>query len=118
MEKQPLTRQQAEDLREQFSHLVGQPLNTGVDDSLVIDCVAVVPYDDINRYIYLIDYRECRDVIEALGFYVGPLFDVVLISVMKSDRTQVFYKELRTYLQEQNLNRADQLESPEVSDNI
>jgi hypothetical protein len=103
MERGPLTLQQAQQLREHFIHLVGKPLNSDPGDGLIVNCVAVVPYDEVNKYIFILDYRECDNLESAIAFYESWLFDVEVISRVVSDKVQIFHKDLRTYLKERNI---------------
>jgi hypothetical protein len=102
MERSPLTLQQAQELRDQFNYLVGKPINANSPGGYVITCVAVVPYDEVYKYIFVMDYRECNDVENAISFYEHRLFDVEVISRVVSDKVQIFHKDLRTWLREQN----------------
>jgi hypothetical protein len=107
MEKQPLTLQQAQRLQDHFMYLVGEPLNTGSSDGFVVTCVAVVPFDEVYKYIFLLDYRQCDDPAAAIAFYQGMLFDVAVISRVVSDKVQILHKDLHVYLQERNIEMPD-----------
>ena len=93
-----MTRLEAEEICERYQYLIGLPF--GKRQSNVIECVVVTPYEDSQLYIFLLNYRECRDAHQALRLYNGDKFDVMVMSTLVSDKIQIFQKDLRSYLQE------------------
>jgi hypothetical protein len=103
MPRTPLTLLQAERLSQDFQHLKGQVFSNDYALAATIEAVAVAPYDDINKYIFVLAYREHSKPEEALKLYKGPLFDVLVLGKLVSDRVQVVYRDLASYLLENNI---------------
>ena len=103
MARQALSRSQAENLAQQYQYLVGEQFSTTTEDKHVIDCVAVAPFDDVNRYIFMLQYREGASMKDALGQYEGELFDVVVLTRFVSEKTEVIFRDLRSFLVERNI---------------
>jgi hypothetical protein len=114
MNRQPLNRKEAEELCESYRWLVGRRFNTDPEDTTTVECVAVAPYDDINKYIFIAQYKDCQDVAKALNLYEGEVFDVVVIAQVISERIKVLVTDLRTYLEEQKI--ADTTQSTETAE--
>lgn len=72
------TRSQANAVCKGYQHLVGTEY-TGNEFTGTIECVCVAPFDDVNKYIFMEFYRDCRNAEKALEFYLVPFFDVVVI---------------------------------------
>jgi hypothetical protein len=98
MRHRALTRTEAEEICDRYQYLIGLPF--GKNQRNVIECVAVTPYEDPQLYIFLLNYRECRNAEQALRLYTGNTFEVMVITTLVSDKVQVFQKDLRSYLQE------------------
>jgi len=74
----PFNKNEARRVWQRYRHLQGQEYLENGTVTGIIECVAVGPYDDINRYIFLEYYLDCGDPWKALEFYHAPFFDVVL----------------------------------------
>jgi len=74
-----LTRRRAQELCQSLKHLAGTIHTTADEKTGIIECATIAPFDDVNKFIFLEYYRECRNVSTALEFYRIPYFDVVLI---------------------------------------
>lgn len=103
MPRTPLTLPQAEKLSDDFQYLKGQVFNNEYALAATIEAVTVTPYDDINKYIFVLAYREHGNAEEALKLYKGPLYDVMVLGRLVSDRVQVVYRDLASYLLENNI---------------
>lgn len=103
MPRTPLTLPQAEKLRDDFEYLKGQVFNNEYALAATIESVTVTPYDDVNKYIFVLAYREHGNAEEALKLYKGPLYDVMILGRLVSDRVQVVYRDLASYLLENNI---------------
>jgi len=99
MTRHPLTIDQAIHICSNFQYLVGRKFSNN-DVIANIDCVIVVPYDEISKYIFLLEYRNCGDAVQALDMYDGQSFDVVILGKIQSDKTQFVCMELESYLAE------------------
>lgn len=74
-----MSRTEAKEVCGQNLNLVGKPLVMGEEQHGIIECVAIAPADDINKWIFLQRYTESRDAEASLDFYHVPYFDVVVI---------------------------------------
>jgi hypothetical protein len=100
--RHPLTIDQATSICSDFQYLIGRKFSNK-DIFATIACVVVVPYDEVNKYIFLLEYRNCQDAVQALDMYDGASYDVVILGKIQSDKTQYVCKELDTYLSENNI---------------
>lgn len=114
MAREALSRSEAEKLSEQYQYLVGEQFSTNNDDKYVIDCVTIAPFDDINRYIFMLQYREGFSLADAISQYEGCLFDVVVLTRFVSEKTEIILRDLRSFLIERNIvyDREKQAENP------
>lgn len=74
-----MSRTEAKEVCGQNLNLVGKPLVMGEEQQGIIECVAIAPADDINKWIFLQRYAESHDADASLDFYHVPYFDVVVI---------------------------------------
>jgi hypothetical protein len=98
MTKSPLSLSQARLVCKEFRYLTGRPYHNELPDILKIDCVSVAPYDEVNKHIFITEYKDCSDPDQALKLYEGKLFDVVVISKIVSDKVEYKYQTLHDYL--------------------
>lgn len=91
-----MSRSEAKEVCGQNLNLVGKPLVVGEEEQGIIECVAVSPADDINKWIFLQRYAECRDAEASLDFYHVPYFDVVLI--VRDSAGKLRYYDLQAVL--------------------
>lgn len=99
----PLTLKQSKAICEDFQFLKGQLFNNIPTDEKVVDCIAIAPFDEINKWIFINYYAEYQDVEKALEYYCGPFYDVLVISKLQGDFGMHDYCDLRTYLQKHAL---------------
>lgn len=102
MTKKPLTFDQATRICADYQYLAGRKFSNG-HIIATVSCVVVVPYDDINKYIFLLEYRNCEDAVKALEIYKNDVFDVVLLGKIEAERTHYVCKELDNYLLENGI---------------
>lgn len=103
MNKYPLNLLQAKYIRRDFQNLIGQEFLTKNNVRACISYVVVSPYDEVNKYMFMLDFRNCQDPIKALKGYDGYLFDVMVIGKTLADKSEYVYKDLDLYLTEQNI---------------
>lgn len=97
MKREPFTLLQAKNIADRYQYLVGQPY--GEDgNSPLISCVAVAPFDELNKWIYINFYADERDPQKALKYYYYPYYDVLVIAP-SSECPGYSYKNIRDYLQ-------------------
>jgi hypothetical protein len=93
---QPFSRRQANLIVRDFEHLVGASIEGQPDFYHPIECIAIAPWDEINKWIFLQFYMDSRDAKEAITHYKNNFFDVILIARFK-DKDWVTYRDLRSY---------------------
>lgn len=87
----------AEAICSAYAHLDKQPyIINGVRKGL-IECVAVSPFDDVNKWHFLQEYTNCRHPVKALAFYKPTFFDVILILQIDGEK-DLSFEDIRTYL--------------------
>jgi hypothetical protein len=99
MDKGPLTIDQARKLCEDYQYLQGRVLSVDELGEHRIDCVAVSPSDDLNKWLFTSFYNEYGCPIKALEYYTYSDFDVLLLHKTLRDQKPV-YKDVRTYIEE------------------
>ncbi len=98
MPVKPLSREEAETRCKAYEHLAGKRfLQDGTYESIV-ECVTIAPYDPINKLILLYEYKDYRDCNQAMEFYAGYDYDVVVISKVKKDKDWYTYQNLEEFL--------------------
>ncbi|MBS1584628.1 MAG: hypothetical protein JSS82_03705 [Bacteroidetes bacterium] len=103
MTRTPLTREQAERICKDHQYLAGREFKNEHSVAATIEAVTVAPYDDINKYIFLLAYCESNDLKAALDSYVGHVFDVLIVGKCSSETAELVHKELIPYLAENNI---------------
>lgn len=78
-----MTLKEARALCSRYQHLMGQTVKVD-NEPCTIECVAVGPMDDLNRYIFLEHYKSYKDPKQALEFYKVPFYNVLLIGTTNS----------------------------------
>lgn len=77
-----------------------------------IECITIGPFDDINKWIFLRQYKEYRCPEQALAFYHVPYYDVLLIL-----RNDAFYDcmTLKDYLGQKPVNANEERKDQAMS---
>lgn len=105
------TKTEAESICRAYQHLDKQPyIIDGITNGL-IECVAVSPFDDINKWYFLQEYKSCRHPVKALQFYKPTFFDVILILQIDGDE-DLSFEDIRKYL----IKRGERLSAMILSD--
>ena len=99
MSFKPLTLRQARLLAGQYQDLVGREFPDGAESAMV-EAVTVVPYDDINRWIFLQYYSEGLSAAAALAQYPGYFYDVLVIG-RTADGERCVYKDIAACIKTQ-----------------
>lgn len=103
MSRTPLTKEQAERISKDYQYLVGKEFINEHSVAATIEAVTVAPYDDINKYIFLLAYCECNNLAAALDNYMGHVFDVLIVGKCSAETTELVHGELAPYLKENNI---------------
>lgn len=84
-------------LKHQF--LVGHALTTEPTDISIIECVMVVPHDDVKKWLFAHQYLEGVQPAISGDMYACPCYDVILLARYRSDNSRVLYTDLDCYLE-------------------
>lgn len=103
MTRTPLTREQAERICKDYQYLAGRAFENEHSVAATIGAVTIAPYDDINKYIFLLAYCESGDLKTSLDSYVGHVFDVLIVGKCTSETAELVHRELIPYLKEHNI---------------
>lgn len=97
MKKPPYSHKEAAQLCADFQHLVGERYNDTED--AMIECVAIVPFDENNKKKFIVYYHLLNDATIALNHeYKGLLFDVMVLATYPQ-KCDLLYKELDAWLE-------------------
>jgi hypothetical protein len=99
MKKAPYSLEEAQKLCAEYQYLVGQAF--GKEKNSVIECVTIVPFDELSRERFLIFYFLLNNAESALAYeYKGLLFDALVIARSTTDVHELLQEELVTWLAE------------------
>jgi hypothetical protein len=103
MTNYPFSFDQAEALCKDFQNLIGKKFSTDSADDAIVECVAISPYDGVNKHMFLEEYTSCNNATLALKVYDCELFDVIVIADKKGENGHFRYKDLLNYLDERQI---------------
>jgi|GEM_PF-2634572 len=115
MEK-ALSYTQAEQLRRNYAFLKGACYDKDLPH-LRVGEVAIVPWDDLNRFIFMEYYRVKRSAEKALHFYHREYFGVAILA-REATQNICYMKELKTYCQEFGILYDIKLATDSVSEGV
>lgn len=94
MKRAPYTLSEAGKIVTEYSHLIGHAYD---NDSATIDCIAITPFDDVNKNRFILYYLLFNDAEIALSQdYAGEEFDVLIISGSQ-EHGQLMYENIATW---------------------
>lgn len=100
MKAAPFSLAEAEHLCKHWHTLIGEPFDN--ESKAVIDCIAIAPFDQLNREKFIAYYLLFNDCKKALSFeYKGLLYAVLVIAVSE-DKFQVYNEEITMWLTRNN----------------
>lgn len=94
----PFTLRQAKVLCKDLQTLVGTHFDAGHQGGRKVACVALAPFDDINKWIFVSNYLSYQDAEVALDYYNGPFFDVLVIAEISKELNKDDYYDARTFM--------------------
>lgn len=104
MQRLPYTFEQAKVICASLQHIVGSPFDPELHTTGNIECVAITPFDQINKKKFLLFYVLLEDAKAALEQeYKGLLFDVIVIARGLGNDTEIMYYDVDTWLSKNNL---------------
>ena len=95
----PLTYRQALAVCKEYQNLIGKSFDP-TEHWNEVECVAVAPYDEINKWIFTRYYSDLKSPVKALEYYEGHFYDVVVIARSRVDRNWCVCKDIKTYLEQ------------------
>ena len=101
MGPKPFSLEQAKSICDDFKHLVGEEYN---DTDAAIHYIAVAPYDEENKKIFLENYKAVGKINDdsLIGYY-GPFYDVVIIAHNKEERSKILCENIISFAHNNNL---------------
>ncbi|RYE24751.1 MAG: hypothetical protein EOP51_06365 [Sphingobacteriales bacterium] len=102
-EQQAFTLLQARLVCKQYQHLAGKILLQEPTDFSRIECVAICPFDADEKRTFAYNYLNCGDPHNALEFYKGQHYDILLLARSVSDQSMMVFEELYSYLQHNSI---------------
>ena len=91
------TYDQAQEACKEHLHLIGSQISTGWRIKGVVEGVIVAPFDGINQYKFMKEYRSSGNAIKALKFYRGVLHTVLLVIRSRQCANDVYTIDLEKY---------------------
>jgi hypothetical protein len=110
----PVSMSEATEIVKQFEYLKGKSFEPGAEPWFPIEAVAVAPWDDINKRIFIEYYKTKKNPREALRFYQGPYYDVIVICCLKESDWYVF-KDIASYCKEHKIKYVQKQEKSNYS---
>ncbi|MES2703190.1 MAG: hypothetical protein V4649_11150 [Bacteroidota bacterium] len=96
MKRPPYTHAEAAQLCADFQHLTGEPYSCS--NNAAIECVAVVPFDELNKQKFIVYYHLLNDPVLALTHeYKGLLFDVLVLATYE-DKCDLLHASLHSWV--------------------
>ncbi|RYE19739.1 MAG: hypothetical protein EOP51_19270 [Sphingobacteriales bacterium] len=91
------TQARAKARRDEYKHLIGTDFHETQPEWGKIQDIAVVPFEQLNRYIFAWFYSHYKDAVRALNFYKAPHFDLLVIA-LSADGKNYGFRKLDSYL--------------------
>ena len=99
MKQAPYSLEEAIQICGEYNYLTGQAFDPSMPINSTIDCVAVVPFDNVNKRRFLIYYLLFNDAQSALNHeYKGQVYDVLVIARSTEDENDMLHESLHTWL--------------------
>jgi hypothetical protein len=102
------TKRKAEAICRAYQYLDKQPYVIDGITTGFIECVAVSPFDNVNKWYFLHEYTSCKHPVKALEFYKTIFFDVLLILKMDGEE-DLSFEDIREYLQKRGESLPEEL---------
>ena len=107
----PFNLSKANDVAEDFEDLVDTDFRAQNGKVYVIESVCVAPFNEQDKQQFTDKYLSCRDREEAVSFYAGNEFDVLVFFFEEADETAWFSQDIRAFVTERgityNFNKAE-----------
>ena len=111
MSNTPFTLSKANDVAEDFEDLADTDFRAQNGKVYVIESVLVAPYHEEDKLQFTDNYLKCRNGSEAISFYAGSDYDVVIFFFEEADESALFSQDIRAFVAERgityNFNKAE-----------
>lgn len=68
-----------------------------------VDCVAISPYDKLNKHLFLDIYKQTGSPSQSLAFYKGHDYDVIVIFKSRACAKDLSFEDALTFLEARNV---------------
>ncbi|HXS36907.1 MAG TPA: hypothetical protein VN721_09410 [Flavipsychrobacter sp.] len=108
MQRAPYTLEQATALCRNLQRIVGYAFDKNLPSISNIECVAVSPYDQTNRKMFMLYYLLSGNPLKALKEdYKGVQYDIIVIAHSVNDENDLVHYDINTWLTKNNLSISD-----------
>jgi len=115
MQRLPYTLNEANEVCKKLQYLIGHTFDLSEPGFGNVECIAVTPFDQINKKKFFLYYMLVGDAQLALtGEYKGLLFDICIIARSEYDCNDIKHYDIDTWLQKNNLEIDDLLNAPQI----
>ncbi len=104
MSNTAFTLTKANDVAEDFEDLVDTDFRAQNGKVYVIESVSVSPFDEQEKRQFTDNFINCRDKVEAISFYNGGEFDVVVFFYEEHDEAAWYSQDIRAFVAERGIN--------------
>ncbi|MBL7682676.1 MAG: hypothetical protein JNK00_04910 [Flavipsychrobacter sp.] len=96
MKENSLSIAEAKALCKEYQHIVGQPFCGEYRELGDVKAVVIAPHGKLDKWVFTKYYQKFGNAEQALSFYTGDLYDVVLIGADKNGN--VVSRDLEAHL--------------------
>ena len=97
MELTPFTIEEAGEISEDFEDLTDTEFKIGSSPVMLVANVSIAPFNEADKNRFVENYHGSKDSKEALSFYCGDDYDVVLITCDPDNEDDLSYIDIRTF---------------------
>lgn len=97
MELIPFSLDDAAEICEDFEDLIDTEFKVGQSPVLLIANVCISPFPEADKNTFVESYSLSKSSGEAISFYTGTDYDVILITCDPDDETNYSYIDIRTF---------------------
>jgi hypothetical protein len=91
------TYDQAQQALKEHQYLIGSQIRTGWRIKGIVEGIIIAPFDGINQYRFLKEYKSTGNALKALKFYKGVLHTVLLVIRSRQCTTDLYTIDLERY---------------------
>lgn len=99
----PFNREDADEVADDFEDLVDTEFTLDKINIYYVDNVVVAPFSQDERARFIKHYLETKDCDDAIAFYEGSDFDVLVIALHVKDDTSYMCVDIRSFTAQQGI---------------